>query len=204
MEKLRVSQAVIVEGRYDKIKLEALVEGVILTTEGFRIYRDKELQQTLRALAESCGVIVLTDSDRAGFQIRSFIKSIAGQGRVVHAYVPDIPGKERRKAAPSKEGKLGVEGMDTATLREALRRAGIEEKPPGEAAGQITKTTLYLDGFTGGQDSRARRQELFARLGLPGRLSVSSALPLLNQMLGPGEYRALVDQLNKGIILNTD
>lgn len=194
MDKLRLTQAVIVEGKYDKIKLGSLVEGVILATGGFRIYRDRALQQTIRALANTCGIVVVTDSDRAGFQIRSFLGSIASGGKVTHVYIPDIPGKERRKETSSREGKLGVEGMDAAVLRGAFANAGVLEgtERPSQA---ITKTMLYLDGFSGGSGSARRRRALYRGLGLPERLSANSALPLLNQMLTVEEYHSLVEKI---------
>lgn len=196
MDKLRVRQAVIVEGKYDKIKLEALIDGVILTTDGFRIFRDKEMQRFIRGLAKTCGIAILTDSDAAGFRIRAMLSNIAGGGEIVNVYIPDIPGKERRKREASAEGKLGVEGMKPETLREAFSRAGIDVD--GQESGNpeaITRLDLYDDGFCGGQNSADLRRALYARLGLPARLSTSAALPLLNRMLTREEYKKLVNEL---------
>ncbi len=195
MEKIHLTQAVIVEGKYDKIKLEALIDSVILTTNGFRIFKDKEMQGLIRSLAKTCGIVVLTDSDAAGFQIRALLSGIVLEGEIINVYIPDVLGKERRKAKPSAEGKLGVEGMELAVLRDAFDRAGVtvgskEQKPP-----EITRFDLYDDGLCGGENSSTYRRELFRRLGLPQRLSTGAVLPLLNQMLTLEQYKKLVDEV---------
>lgn len=198
MAKIRLRQAVIVEGKYDKIKLESVVDALILTTDGFRIFKDKERRELLRSLAKTRGLIVLTDSDGAGFKLRGHINGIVGDGEVTHVYIPDIFGKEKRKRTASAEGKLGVEGMDTATLREAFRRAGVLEDNRRQDSGDaITRQDLYEDGLTGGENAAARRRALYARLGLPGRLSASSALELMNHMLSRKEYKVLVRELDR-------
>ena len=125
MEKITLREAVIVEGKYDKIRLESLVDALILTTDGFRIFTDKDMCALIRRLASTCGIVVVTDSDAAGFKIRAHIANIAKDGEVAHVYVPDVLGKERRKDKPGAEGKLGVEGMDTRSLEAAFRAAGI-------------------------------------------------------------------------------
>ena len=187
MEKIRLQQAVIVEGKYDKIKLEALVDAVILPTDGFRIFKDKEMRALIRSLAHTRGILVLTDSDAAGFQIRAHVRSIAAGGQVLHAYIPDIFGREKRKRTTSAEGKLGVEGMNLLTLRTALERAGAgtEAPPKGEA---LTKLDLYEQGLCGGPESAAKRRALFTALGLPARLSANAALPILQGMLTREEF----------------
>lgn len=195
MEKIKLRQAVIVEGKYDKIRLESVVDALILTTEGFHIYKDAERRELLRSLAKRCGLVILTDSDSAGFRLRNYIKNFVGEGEVTHVYIPDVLGKERRKSAPSAEGKLGVEGMDSATLREALRRAGVVGAPttPADDAEHITRQDFYDDGLMGGPGSAQRRRALYRALGLPQRLSTSAAIDAMNHMITRAQYRALLD-----------
>lgn len=197
MDRLRLKQAVIVEGKYDKIRLESLIDGVIITTNGFRIFRDKEMQRLIRSLAKTCGIIVLTDSDAAGFRIRAVLSGIVWEGEIINVYIPDILGKERRKRKPSAEGKLGVEGMELEILREAFDRAGILPDSGKRAGPDITRLDLYEDGLCGGENSAARRRAIYARLGLPARLSTGAALPLLNQMLTREEYKRLVKEASE-------
>lgn len=198
MEKLKLRQAVIVEGKYDKIKLESVVDALILPLDGFRIYKDKERRALIRSLAKTRGLIVLTDSDSAGFRLRGHISGIVREGEVTHVFTPDILGKEKRKRIASAEGKLGVEGMGADTLREAFRRAGIQvgdAADPPPPADPVTRQDLYEDGFFGGENSASLRRALYARLGLPERLSTTAALELLAHMLTRDEYKALAAQL---------
>ena len=129
---LRVKQAVIVEGKYDKIKLSSVIDGVIIPTNGFNVFKNRETLELIRYFAETSGIIILTDSDAAGFKIRSFLKGAVGKGEILNVYVPDIFGKEKRKTVPSKEGKLGVEGMEKAVLLEAFRKAGVIAEENGD------------------------------------------------------------------------
>lgn len=183
---LRIQEAIVVEGRYDKNTLSQVVDTVILETGGFGVFRNQELVALLRRLAEERGLIVLTDSDGAGFLIRGHLKSALPPDKVKHAYIPDVPGKERRKRAPGKEGKLGVEGMSPAVLEEVLRRAGATflEEPPGGSPPRtaITKADLYLLGLTGTPDSARRRAALLRHLDLPEHLSTNALLPVLNAL----------------------
>ena len=183
---LRIQEAIVVEGRYDKNTLSQVVDTVILETGGFGVFRNQELVALLRRLAEERGLIVLTDSDGAGFLIRGHLKSALPPDKVKHAYTPDVPGKERRKRAPGKEGKLGVEGMSPAVLEEVLRRAGATflEEPPGGSPPRtaITKADLYLLGLTGTPDSARRRAALLRHLDLPEHLSTNALLPVLNAL----------------------
>ena len=196
MEKIRVSQAVIVEGKYDKIKLEALLEGLILPTNGFGIFKDDEMKRFIRTLARERGLLILTDSDRAGFRIRSYLTGMLPAEQMVHVYIPDIFGKERRKNAPSAEGKLGVEGVDAAILREALARAGVvAAEPLPERTEPITRLDLYEDGLMGGEASRDLRYALCDEMALPRRLNITALLPLLNGLLSREEYRDLLAKL---------
>ncbi len=200
---IRVREAIVVEGKYDKIRLESVVDGLIIETHGFGIFQDKEQMAFLRRLAAERGLLVLTDSDAAGFVIRRHLAGSIPPEQVKHAFVPEIRGKERRKAAPSKEGLLGVEGMDGETLCEALRRAGatiLDGPAPaagGAAGSALTRLDLYEAGLTGGPDSASRRQKLLARLGLPSRLSTSRMLSVLNGMLSREDLYALLNELER-------
>lgn len=185
---IRVREAIVVEGKYDKIKLSSLVDGLIVETEGFGVFRDREKLEYLRRLARERGLLVLTDSDGAGFLIRGKLSSCIPPSQLKHAYIPDVPGKERRKAAPSKEGKLGVEGMELSTLRQALLRAGatVEDMPDGKpsvrAGEKITKADLFALGLSGGADSAEKRRRLQRALGLPERLSANGLLQAANAL----------------------
>ena len=183
---LRIREAIVVEGRYDKNTLSQVVDTVILETAGFGVFHNDELLALLRRLAERQGLIILTDSDGAGFLIRNHLKGALPQDRVKHAYIPDIAGKERRKRAPGKEGKLGVEGMTPAVLVEVLRRAGatfLEEEAGGRGPkGGITKADLYALGLSGVPDAARRRQALLEHLKLPEHMSANALLPVLNAL----------------------
>jgi ribonuclease M5 len=195
-DKLRVRQAVVVEGKYDKIKLESLIDGYILTTRGFGVFRDPELRGFLRRLAAQRGLVVLTDSDTAGFKIRAYLTGMIPAAQITNVFIPDFYGKEKRKRRPSAEGKLGVEGMDLATLRRAFHLAGVAvEEEAATPQDPITRQNLYEDGFMGGEGSRERRYALYDRLNLPRRLNVTAALPLLNALLDRAGYQALVKEL---------
>ncbi|WP_300298151.1 toprim domain-containing protein [uncultured Intestinimonas sp.] len=183
----RIREAIVVEGRYDKNALSQVVDTVILETSGFGIFKNDELMALLRRLAETRGIVVLTDSDGAGFLIRSRIRSCLPKAGVKHAYIPDIQGKERRKRAPGKEGLLGVEGMSPQVLLEALRRAGATFLGEGTAAAAqerppITKADLFALGLSGGADASGRRAALLQRLDLPAHMSANALLPVLNAL----------------------
>ena len=179
----RVREVIVVEGRYDKNTLSQVVDATVIPLGGFAVFNDREKLAFLRRLAEERGIIVLTDSDGAGFVIRNYLKGALPKDRVKQAYIPDIRGKERRKRAPGKEGKLGVEGMKPAVLLEALCRAGAtfeDETPAAERGEPITKADLYALGLTGGADSAARRQALLKELDLPEHLTPNGMLEALN------------------------
>lgn len=181
---MRVREAIVVEGRCDKAKLSTLVDGTIIETGGFAIFNDSERMALIRQLAVKRGVIILTDSDGAGFLIRSRLSQCLPPDQVKHAYTPDIMGKERRKARPSKEGKLGVEGMTLEVLADCLRRAGatIEDAPAHKATSEITKADLFELGLSGGTGSAEKRRALQKLLGLPERLSANGLLQALNAL----------------------
>ena len=187
---IRIEPAVIVEGRYDKIKLSSVLDALIIETNGFSIFRDTEKQALIRRLAEKRGILILTDSDAAGFKIRAFLGGSVPQDRVKHAYIPDLFGKERRKEAPSKEGKLGVEGVPTEVILTALEKAGVLAEPRETLSRQITNADLYADGFSGRPDSKARRSALLRYFALPERLSKNALLDVLNTFATYEEYKA--------------
>ncbi len=187
---IRIRQAIVVEGRYDKNTLRQVVDAPVIETSGFGVFHDRELLAFLRRVAEKRGLIILTDSDGAGFVIRSYLKGALPRDKVLHAYIPDVAGKERRKRRPGKEGKLGVEGMPPQVLVEALRAAGAdiegeEARRPGEP---ITKADLFALGLSGRPDSAARRKALQARLSLPERLSANGLLEALNLLFTRAEF----------------
>ena len=192
---IRIKQAVIVEGKYDKIRLSNIVDAVIIPTNGFMIYKDKETAELIRTFAKTTGIIILTDSDSAGFQIRTRIREIARGGEVINVYIPDIAGKERRKREASKEGLLGVEGIDDKLLIEAFRRAGVfcEDKPP--KTDPVTKADLLDLGLIGSDGAAGRREELQSRLGLPKRLSANMLLEIVNVMYPREEFIAFCNNL---------
>lgn len=202
MDRIRIKEALVVEGKYDKNTLAQLVDAPIFVTEGFGIFKDPEKLALLRAVAEKRGLIVLTDSDGAGLVIRNHLKGAIDPALVKHAYIPDVFGKEKRKAAPGKEGKLGVEGMTPAVLLQALRNAGatIIDGPVGAAIGrqpdaesiEITKTDLYELGLTGRPDSKERRRALQKALGLPENLSANALLTALNCVTTREELAGMV------------
>lgn len=194
---IQVKEAIIVEGKYDKIKLSSIVDGLIVETDGFRIFKDKEKMAMLRRLAKSCGLVILTDSDSAGFLIRHYLVGSIPPEQIKNAYIPDIPGKEKRKPVPSKEGKLGVEGVPTEAIREALRRAGVGvgEEPAPALSPKITKADLFLIGLSGGSESSGKRRDLLQRLNLPEHLSANAMLDVLNSLMGRDEFLKLVSKL---------
>lgn len=180
---LRIKQAIIVEGRYDKIRLSNITDAVVICTNGFSIYKDKQKQELIKSLAAKTGIIILTDSDSAGFQIRSFIRSIVKQGEVLNAVTPDIHGKERRKAQPSKQGKLGVEGIPDELIEQALINAGaVPEESPADSGEPITRADLMDCGLIGGENCTQRRRRLQRSLGLPELLSAKLLLEVVNKM----------------------
>lgn len=192
---LNIEQAVIVEGKYDKIKLSSVINGVILCTDGFHIFKDKEKMRIIRHYAEKKGIIILTDSDSAGFKIRRYIKGAVGGDNIINVYIPDIFGKERRKSAPSKEGKLGVEGMDEKTLTEAFARAGIISSETEKKSGGIDKMLLYELGYSGAPQSSERRRRLLLHLDLPELMTTNALADILNTMLSADELIRLTEEL---------
>ncbi len=181
----KIKEVIVVEGRYDKNTLSQVVDAAILETSGFGIFNDAAKRRLLKTLAETRGLIVLTDSDGAGFLIRNHIRGIVDPRLVKHAYIPDISGRERRKEKASKEGKLGVEGMRPEVLIEALTRAGatFDDSPAEQRPAQITKADLYAKGLSGKEGSAEKRRQLLLRLGLPERMSADAMLDVLNALM---------------------
>ena len=182
---LKIQEAIVVEGRYDKNTLSQLVDTVILETAGFGIFKDKEKLSLLRKIGEKRGLIILTDSDGAGFVIRNYLKGALPQDQVKHAYVPDLFGKEKRKRKPGKEGKLGVEGIRPEVLENALRRAGatiLEGETQKAGSSPLTKADLFACGLSGGEGSREKRQALLKKLDLPQHLTPNAMLPVLSAL----------------------
>jgi ribonuclease M5 len=195
---IKLKEAIIVEGIYDKIKLQQIVDATIITTDGFSIFSDKEKMQLIRTLAKKKGIVVLTDSDRAGFLIRSYLKESVDPQYVKHAYIPEIKGVEKRKVTPGKEGLLGVEGLKDAVIIDALKRSGCTLDTDGPAQGKrITKTDLYLDGLHGKPNSRDMRNKLKRLLHLPTRISANSLLDVLNTLYTYEEYKKLMEALEE-------
>ncbi len=193
---LHINGAIVVEGKYDKAKLSRLVDCPIVVVNGFGVFRDNETVKLLRYYSENGGLIILTDSDSAGFRIRGHIKGVIKNGNVRCAYIPDIYGKERRKASPSAEGKLGVEGIPDSVLLEVLKPFS-EEQEQFESR-LVTKMDFYEDGFTGRPDSSSRRDGLKRKLGLPERLNVNGLLEAINRTVGYEKYREIANEINKG------
>ena len=193
---VKIKEAILVEGRYDKNTLSQIVDAPILETAGFGIFKDKKQMALLRRVAQTRGLIVFTDSDGAGFVIRNHIKSAIPGKYLKHAYIPDILGKEKRKAAPGKEGKLGVEGMSREIIIEALRRAGatIEGEEAAEIR-RITKQDLMELGLSGGPDASARRLALLKELNLPEHMSPNAMLQALNLLYSLEELQQVLQRM---------
>lgn len=192
---IAIREAIVVEGRYDKASLSQVVDAVILETSGFGVFKDNERLALLRRLAAKRGLIVLTDSDGAGFVIRNYLKGAIPPEQVKHAYIPDVYGKERRKRAPGKEGKLGVEGMSPEILRQAILRAGatvLDGGTPVQGGGDLTSADLFALGLSGTPDAAVRRAELLRRLGLPEHMSAKALLTALNALYTPEELDKLL------------
>lgn len=192
---LQTEKVIVVEGKYDAIRLANIVDAAILRTEGFGVFNDEEKQELLRTLAEKRGLLVLTDGDAAGMMIRNFIRGIVPADRITDVYIPDLYGKEKRKDKPSKEGKLGVEGIPDELLIDALKKAGVCDGPAssGTASGrEITRIDFYRDGLHGGPGAKEKRLRLQNALGLPERMTGKQLLRIINMMVSYDEYKELI------------
>lgn len=194
---IKINQAVIVEGKYDKIKLSSVIDALIIETDGFGIFKDKEKQRLIRFLAETKGIVIMTDSDSAGFKIRSFINGITDSKNITNVFIPDIYGKEKRKTEFSKEGKIGVEGISKDIILDSLHKAGIDcDENERTAVREVTKTDFFLDRVSGGEQSSKIRKELAKSLGLPERISASSLLKIINSYMTYDDYKKSVERIN--------
>ena len=195
---VKIREAIVVEGRYDKNTLSQIVDAPIFETGGFQIHKDKQQLRLLRQIAEKRGLIVFTDSDGAGFVIRNYLKGAIDAQYLKHAYIPDIYGKEKRKASPGKEGKLGVEGMAPEIILEALRRCGATfEDGERITSGSITKQDMMELGLSGGKDSSALRQKLLQELRLPSHMSANGLLQALNLLYTKEELTILMNDMKE-------
>ncbi len=188
---LNIKEAIIVEGKYDKMQLEKICNAPIFTTDGFRIFKNKDKREFFRKLAKTRGILILTDSDRAGFMIRNHIKGFVGEENIKQAYIPEIFGKEKRKSAPSKEGKLGVEGIDEKILEDVLTKY-LSDENPGE---KITKMDLYEKGMYGGTESAAARIKLCRFLSVPEKISVNALVDALNALITKEEFLEYTEEI---------
>lgn len=212
-QKIELREAVVVEGRYDRIKLGGFISSPIIETGGFRVFKDKEKQALIRAIAERRGILIMTDVDSAGFVIRNFLRGIIPDEKIKHAYIPTVKGRERRKPEPSKEGVLGVEGIDSDELIKAIRNSGAhiisrqgEAEGLTELSGQgretdpsapgITKLDFYDYGLTGRDNSAAYREEVLSSLGLPKYLTVNAMISALNCLFTKAEFEEYLEKLN--------
>ncbi len=188
---IKLNQAVIVEGKYDKIKLSSLLDAVIITTDGFAIYKDKEKTELIRTLASTCGIVILTDSDTAGLRIRNHIKGCCKGGKITNVFVPQIKGKEKRKLNPSAEGYLGVEGISADILRDALLKAGVTAENCNKED-FLTKADMMEDGMAGFPGSAEKRRKVLTALDLPPILSANTMLEVINRLYTKEEYEKAV------------
>lgn len=192
---LHIEEVIVVEGKYDKERLRAITDAPIICTHGFELYHSKHMINVIREFAHTRGIIILTDSDRAGFRIRGYLKQCIGkEAKVKHAYIPEIAGKEKRKEQPGKAGLLGVEGMPEKLLKEILEQVTKVEERPGKVQ-EITKADFYAAGLTGGPQSSQRRAALAKELQLPSKLSANALLEFLNSLYSKTEFQDTVARL---------
>ncbi len=191
---IKLEKAIIVEGKYDKIRLSNIVDATIITTEGFRIFKDAEKKEFIKVLAQKKGLIILTDSDRAGQMIRKQVEKIAEGAEIINVYLPIIKGKEKRKIKPSAEGSLGVEGTDDEIIINALKKFGAVGEVPKNKGPKITKTDLYNLGLTGRTDSKVKREKLLLKLGFPTFITTNTLLDLLNSLYTLSEVEKWMEE----------
>ena len=199
---IKLKMPLIVEGKYDKITLENVVDTLIIPTNGFSIFKDRQKCELIKTFAYRNGIIVLTDSDSAGNMIRAHIKNIVKDGKIINVYVPQLKGKEKRKSAPSKEGFLGVEGISKELLEQAFLKSGVLFDSNVQKGKKITKTDMFLNGLSGGTNSANKRKELLKYLNLPDNLSANAMLDILNTLLSYEEFEKAVSECQKNQIKN--
>lgn len=193
---ININEIIIVEGKYDKIKLKQFINATIIETNGFRIFNDKNKQNMIRKMGIKNGVIVLTDSDSAGFVIRNFLKSILPSDKIKHAYIPEILGKEKRKETTSKEGLLGVEGIEDKIIKNALEKLQLTEQTVNNGS-KITKADFFVDGFSGGENSSKKREILLKKLNLPKYITSNALIEYINTVFDICEYKKMVLEVNE-------
>ena len=191
-EKIKIKEAIVVEGKYDQIKLSRLFDTLIIPTNGFDIYKNKSKLNMLKQVAQKSGIIILTDSDSAGFRIRNHIRNCIGDVSVKNAYIPEIEGKEKRKDTPSKEGFLGVEGISDEIIINAVMSQTQQIEQTGE---KITKTDFFELGLTGGAESGQKRAKLCKKMGLPVKISANQLISALNNIYSKEEFLNLIEDL---------
>lgn len=195
--KIKISKAILVEGKYDKIKLESFIDGLIITTNGFRIFKDKEKRELIKTLCDTVGLIIITDSDVAGFKIRNYIKSITkNSNNITNIYIPQIKGKEKRKTQGSKEGTLGVEGIDVDLLKSIFDKQNIDVSLNDNPSKKITKMDLFEYGFCGRDNSSILRKMLLKKLNLPSYLSANSLLDIINTLISYDDFLKTAQQIH--------
>lgn len=194
MNRIKIDIPVIVEGKYDMIKLDSIIDGQIIKTDGFSLFNSKQTQEYIKRIAEKCGVIILTDSDSGGLLIRNRLKSLLPKEKIIHLYPPQIEGKEKRKKAPSKEGYIGVEGLDADVIRGLFKPLEAKEKSNGRL---VTKTDLYSDGLLGGSHSSKMRLRLKKYLSLPDNISSNALLDAINMLCSLEEYKRIIETISK-------
>lgn len=193
---LKIKQAVIVEGKFDRMRLESVIDALIIEVGGFRIFNNREKQKFLRKLAYEKGILIITDSDASGFKIRSFLSGIIPNDKIFHAYIPDIYGKEKRKKHSSAEGKLGVEAMNTDIIIKAIEQSGIKSSETDNTnTEKIGTAELYELGLSGRENSSEKRRLLLRSFGLPERLSSSSFVKVINTYIGGDNFRKKAAEL---------
>ncbi len=192
---LKLKEVVIVEGKYDKIKLSQILDALIIDVGGFNIFKNKEKVQMIKKLADKNGVLILTDSDHAGFMIRNYLNGIIPQDKIKHAYIPDIIGKEKRKKTYSKERKLGVEGVDDKIILDAINKVSLKKEEKTNNIKEITKMDFYEDGLSGRDNSSDKRKKLLKKLNLPENLSQNALIKVLNKTISYDEYKRVVEEL---------
>lgn len=200
MEKIKINRAIIVEGKYDKIKLKSIFDCTVITLDGYKIFKDNENKKMIKQLAENEGVIILTDSDTAGFRLRSYIKSFTNNGNIINIYIPQIAGKEKRKEFASKEGTLGVEGIDSKILVDLFKQYGcisnIEDKSDKDSR-CVTKEDFFDDGLMGGSNSKELRRRLSEELKLPNYMTTNSLMDIINKLISYNEYKEIIMKIKR-------
>lgn len=195
---IKLKQAIIVEGKYDKIKLDSIIDTLIIETDGFQIFKDREKLDFIRKLAKTRGVIVMTDSDSAGFMIRSHIGGAVSEGEIINVYIPEIAGREKRKTKDSADGLLGVEGVSEQVIMSALAAAGVTAAQDETQCRRVTKSDLYDDGLYGGTNSRLLREKLLQSLGLPRRISANVLPRAIEHLVTYEQYKDAVEKIKRG------